>query len=217
VLVASITGSVTSFIGNHGVYAVFLLTAVGAVFPAATELVFVYAGAVASGAFPSQHVVLFGHEIDSNAAAYITMALAGTLGYLVGSVGGWCIGRYGGRPFIEQYGRYLHVSHARLERAERWFDVRENWAVLIGCATPVLRSFVAIPAGLFRMRFTRFMLLAIPGSTAFAFVFTGIGWAVGANWKHFHQLFDIALLAGAAVIALYLVLRVASSRLKRHA
>lgn len=216
-MLASITGSVTNFIGNHGVYAVFLLTAVGAVFPAATELVFVYAGAVASGAFASQHVILFGHEIDSKGAAYVTMALAGTLGYLAGSVVGWCIGRYGGRPFIEQYGRYLHVSQRRLERAERWFDLRERWAVLIGCATPVLRSFVAIPAGLFRMPFTRFILLAIPGSTAFAFVFTGIGWAVGANYQHFHHLFDIALLAGAVVIALYVILRIASSRLKRHA
>ena len=216
-MLASVTGSVTSFIGNHGVYAVFLLTAIGAVFPAATELVFVYAGALASGAFASQHVVLFGSRIGPDAAAFVTMALAGTLGYLVGSVGGWCIGRYGGRPFLEEYGRFLHVGERRLARAERWFDRRERWAVLLGTATPVLRSFVAIPAGLFRMPFVRFMLLAVPGSVAFAFAFTGIGWAVGSNYRHFHDLFDIGLAAGAAVVALYLVLRLASSRLKPRA
>jgi len=216
-VLASISGSVTDFIGNHGVYAVFLLTAIGAVFPAATELVFVYAGALASGAFASQHVVLFGNHVDSNGAAYVTMALAGTLGYLVGSVGGWFIGRWGGRPFVEQYGRFLHVGERRLERAERWFDRRERWAVLLGCATPVVRSFVAIPAGIFRMPFARFMLLAIPGSAAFAFAFTGIGWAVGSNYKHFHHLFDIGLAAGAALVVLYLVVRFGSSRLKPRA
>jgi membrane protein DedA with SNARE-associated domain len=216
-VLASITGSVTNFIGDHGVYAVFLLLAVGAVFPAASELVLLYAGALASGAFASQHVVLFGHRIDSDGAAFVTMALAGALGYVLGSVGGWCIGRFGGRPFIEQYGRYLHISKGRLERAERWFDRNERWAVLLGCVTPVVRSFVAIPAGLFEMSFSRFMLLAIPGSAAFAFAFVGIGWAVGSNYDHFHHLFDIGLAAGAALVVLYLVVRLASSRLKPRA
>jgi len=59
-VLASLTGSVTSFVGNHGVYAVFALMALDAVFPAASELVMVYAGALASGAFAGQHVVLFG-------------------------------------------------------------------------------------------------------------------------------------------------------------
>ncbi|HUI36227.1 MAG TPA: hypothetical protein VLZ04_01925, partial [Gaiellaceae bacterium] len=97
-LVASISGSVTSFVGDHGVYAVFLLMAIDAVFPAASELVMVYAGALASGAFASQQVVLFGHEIESGLGAYVTMSLSGTLGYLVGAIVGWAIGLYGGRP-----------------------------------------------------------------------------------------------------------------------
>jgi len=63
----------------------------------------------------------------------------------------------------------------------------------------------------------RFLLWAIPGSAAFAFAFAGIGWAVGSNYKHFHHLFDIALEAGAALVVLYLVVRLASSRLKRRA
>ena len=77
-LLASITGSITSFVGNHGVEAVFVLMAIDAVFPAASELVMVYAGAVASGAFASQHVVLFGNTIESHGWAYMTMAMAGT-------------------------------------------------------------------------------------------------------------------------------------------
>ena len=216
-MLASISGSVTSFVGDHGVYAVFLLMAIDAVFPAASELVMVYAGALASGAFASQHVVLFGSRIGSTGAAFVTLALAGALGYLVGSVGGWWIGRYGGRPFVEEHGRLLHLGPERFARAERWFDRHDRWAVLLGRVTPVVRSFVSIPAGVFGMPFWRYTLLSIPGSTAWAFAFAGIGWAFGRNYDRFHHAFDIALVAGAALVALYLVLRVASSRLKPRA
>jgi membrane protein DedA with SNARE-associated domain len=216
-VLASITGSVTSFVGDHGVYAVFALMAIDAVFPAASELVMLYAGALASGAFASQHVVLFGEAVSSAAWAFVTMALAGTVGYVLGSVAGWAIGRYGGRPFVERRGRLFHLGPNRLERAERWFDRHDDSAVLLGRVTPVVRSFVSIPAGLFRMPFGRYTLLTIPGSAVWAFAFAGIGWAFGRNYDRFHHAFDIALLAGAAVVVLYLVLRRASSRLRRAA
>jgi membrane protein DedA with SNARE-associated domain len=216
-VLASISGSVTSFVGDHGVYAVFLLMAIDAVFPAASELVMVYAGALASGAFASQHVVLFGSRIDSPGWAFVTMALSGTLGYLAGSIGGWWIGRYGGRPFVEQHGRLFHLGGGRFERAERWFDRHDRWAVLLGRVTPVVRSFVSIPAGVFEMPFGRYTLLTIPGTAAWAFAFAGIGWAAGSNYEHFHHLFDIGLVAGAGLVVLYLALRLASSRLKRRA
>jgi membrane protein DedA with SNARE-associated domain len=206
-VLASVSGSITTFVGDHGVYAVFLLLAVGAVLPAASELVLLYAGALASGAFASQHVVLFGHEIDSGFWAYLTMALAGALGYVAGSVVGWAIGRYGGRPFVEQHGRLLHVSEARLGRAERWFDRHDRWAVLLGTITPFVRSFVAIPAGLFRVPLARFVLWATIGSLLFALAFTGIGYAVGDHYERIHRYVDFALLAGAAVLVLYLVFR----------
>ena len=215
-MLASVSGSVTSFVGNHGVYAVFLLMAIDAVFPAASELVMVYAGALASGAFPSQHVVLFGHQIDSGGWAYVTMALAGTLGYLVGSIGGWAIGDFGGRPFVERHGRLLHLGGGRLERAERWFDRHDRWAVLLGRVTPVVRSFVSIPAGVFRMPFGPYTLLTIPGAAAWAFAFAAIGYAFGSNYERFHRAFDIALVAGAALLVLYLVVRRAS-RLRSRA
>ena len=67
----------------------FVLMLVDAVFPAASEVVMVYAGAVASGAFADQDVVLFGATIDEGMPAYVAIALAGTIGYTVGSVIGW--------------------------------------------------------------------------------------------------------------------------------
>jgi membrane protein DedA with SNARE-associated domain len=216
VLLASITGSITSFVGNHGVEAVFLLMMIDAVFPAASELVMVYAGAIASGAFASIHVVLFGHTIHSHGWAYVTMSLAGTLGYLVGAIIGWAIGHYGGRDFAVRHERALHLGGGRLERAERWFDQHDRWAVLLGRVTPIVRSFVSIPAGVFGMPFRPYVLWTIPGAAAWAFAFAAIGYAFGANYEHFHHYFDIALVAGAALIVLYLVVR-RFSRLKSRA
>jgi membrane protein DedA with SNARE-associated domain len=215
VLVASVSGSVTSFVGDHGVYAVFLLMAIDAVFPAASELVMVYAGALASGAFASQHVVLFGHEVEPGFGAYVTMSLSGTLGYLVGAVAGWAIGLYGGRPLVERRGRLLHLGPERFDRAERWFDRHDRWAVLLGRVTPVVRSFVSIPAGIFEMPLAPYTLFTLIGSALWAFAFAAIGYAVGSNYERFHHFFDIALVAGAALLVLYLVVR-RVSRLKRE-
>ena len=216
-MLASVSGTITTFVGDHGVYAVFVLMAIDAVFPAASELVMVYAGALASGAFASQHVVLFGHEIEPGGWAFVTMALAGTLGYVVGAIGGWAIGRYGGRPFVERHGRFLHLGPERLDRAERWFDRHDRWAVLLGRITPVVRSFVSIPAGVFEMPFWPYLWLTAIGSAIWAFALAGIGYAFGSNYERFHHAFDLVLLAGAALLVLYLVVRGASSRLKSRA
>ena len=212
---ASITHSVTSFVGDHGLYAVFGLMAVDAVFPAASELVMVYGGALAGGAIPGSQVVLFGHAIDSPFWAYVAVSLAGTLGYLVGSIAGWGIGRYGGRPFVERRGPLLHLGPGQLERTERWFDRHDRWAVLLGRITPVVRSFVSIPAGVFEMRFWPYLLWTIPGAAAWAFAFAAIGYAFGSNYERFHHYFDIALAAGAALVALYLVYRLVTRRASR--
>ena len=84
--VAGVTTTLTSLIGDQGVYAVFLLMIVAAVLPAASELTMLYAGAVASGAFADAHVVLFGSRIQSHAAAYAVIVVAGLLGNLIGAV-----------------------------------------------------------------------------------------------------------------------------------
>ena len=75
------------------------------------------------------------------------LATAGTLGYLLGSLVGWAIGRWGGHPLLERHGRWLHVTPENLDRAERWFDRHGRAAVFLGRLTPVVRSFISIPAG----------------------------------------------------------------------
>ena len=199
-ILSAITDALTELIGDHGIYAVFVLMFVDAVLPAASELVMVYAGAVAAGAFAGQSVVLFGEPIESNFWAYVAMASAGALGYILGSIAGWAIGYYGGRPFVERRGRWLHVTPHTLDRAEAWFERFGDWAVAIGRVTPVVRSFIAIPAGVFRMPLGRYTLLTIPGSVVWAFAFAGAGWAAGSQWEDFHHSFRYAEYVVAAAI-----------------
>jgi membrane protein DedA with SNARE-associated domain len=217
----AITDALTTLVGDHGLYAVFVLMLIDAVLPAASELVMVYAGAVAAGAFTGQSVVLFGEPIESEAWAYVAMAVAGGAGYVVGSVIGWGMGLYGGRPFLERRGRWLHITPARLDRAESWFERYGDWAVALGRVTPVVRSFIAIPAGVARMPLGRYTLLTIPGAFAWTFAFAGIGWAAGSSWERFHHDFRYAEYAIAAAILILIVAAVVrhrrASRLGRRA
>ncbi len=208
-LVASVTGgitdAVTTAIGDHGLYAVFVLSMIDAVFPAASEVVMIYAGALAAGAFPGQDVVLFGHTIDSGFSAYVAVALAGTLGYTLGGIAGWAIGRYGGRPYLERHGRWLHLDRERLERAERWFERWGDWAVFLGRLTPLVRSFISIPAGVLEIPFVRYVLLTLAGSAIWCFAFAAGGYAAGQSWTKVHHAFNyldylivLAVVAGIA-------------------
>jgi membrane protein DedA with SNARE-associated domain len=213
VLIASITGAVTnhvtSFIGSNGVVAVFGLMVLDAVFPAASEIVMLYAGALAAGAF-AQSVVLFGHPIDSRPLAYLTMVLAGTLGYTVGSLAGWAIGLFGGRPFLERHGRWFHLSHEQLERAERWFERFGSWAVLLGRITPVARSFISIPAGVFRAPLVSYTILTLIGSTIWCLALQSVGFALGTRWEevqHSLHYVDYAVVAIFVVFVALIILR----------
>ena len=217
---SEITDAVTSAIGDYGLYAVFLLMLVDAVLPAASEIVMLYAGAVATGAFAGQTVTFFGERIESTAWGYVVMALAGTIGYLLGSVLGWGIGWYGGRPYLERHGRWLHMSPAKLDRAEAWFARYGDAFVFVGRMLPVVRSFISIPAGVAGMRLGRFTALSIPGSAAWCFGIAGVGVALGANWERFHhgwRYADYIVVGALAAAALYLAWRVRQRRARRRA
>jgi len=209
VLLASLSGSVTTFVRDHGLYAVFVLMLVDAVFPAASELVMVYGGAVAAGAFGAS-VSFFGAHVGRGFPSYLAIAVAGTLGYLFGSIVGWGIGLYGGRPLLERRGRWLHLTPANLQKASRWFDRYGDWAVFFGRITPVVRSFVSIPAGIFRVGLGRYTVLTLAGSALWCFALAAVGWALGSSYQHFHHAFDyveVAVVAGVLLVAAYLLLR----------
>lgn len=221
-MIAGISSSITSHVAAQGVYAVFVLMAIDAVFPAASELVMLVAGAVAAGVVTSaHHVSLFGAKIGFGAGAYVVLALAGTLGYLVGALAGWWIGLHGGRPLLERRGKWLHVTPENLDRAERWFERWGNVGVLVGRVTPVLRSFVSIPAGVFEMPLVPYAVLTLIGSAVWAFAFAGAGYGLGSSYQRVHHDFryvEYAVVAGVLVLAAYLIYRLrAAARVRNRA
>jgi membrane protein DedA with SNARE-associated domain len=199
---------VTSILAHHGLWAVFILMAIDAIFPAASELVMVYGGALASGALVHE-IIVFGHP-TSGFWAFVAVVLAGTLGYLAGAIGGWAIGLYGGRPLLEKHGKLFHLNESQLDRAERWFDRWEDKAVLFGRVTPVVRSFISIPAGVFETPLGRYTILTFIGSLAWCLFFAGIGWGLGSSWDSFHHRFEYveyALVAAAVLLVGYWLIR----------
>ena len=207
-ILSEITDLLTTVVGDYGLYAVFLLMFLDAVFPAASEPVMVYGGAVAAGAFAGQDVQLLGWRLEPGFGAYLGIALAGSIGYTLGAVGGWWIGLHGGRPFLERHGRWVHLNEQKLDRAERWFERWEDWGVFLGRLTPVVRSFVSIPAGIFEAPFRRYTVLTLLGSSIWCFGLAGVGWALGSKWEEFHHAFHYVdytvlalLVAGAAWLA----------------
>jgi membrane protein DedA with SNARE-associated domain len=210
----------TSVVGDHGLYAVFLLMLVDAVLPAASELVMVYSGALAAGAFAGQSVTVFGERLESGIWAFVAMALAGTLGYTVGSIVGWAIGLYGGRPFLERRGRWFHLGPGKLDKAERWFERWGQAAVFVGRVTPLVRSFISIPAGVFRAAFGLYTGLTLLGSAIWCFAFAGAGYGLGSSWESFHHAFryaDVAVVVVVVAAVARVLLRRRSSKLARRA
>jgi membrane protein DedA with SNARE-associated domain len=199
---ASITDTLTSAVADHGVVAAFLLMAVDAVLPVGGELIMVVAGAIAAGAIAGDPRIL-GHDLAAGVQTYVALVLAGTLGYVAGSLGGWLIGRHVGRELLERHGHLVHLGPANLERAGRWFDRHGARAVFLGRLTPLVRSFISIPAGLFGEPLGRYLVLTLAGSAIWCFGFAGAGWALGESYQSADQATHVveALLALAVLAA----------------
>lgn len=214
---AGLTSQLTSWIGHQGVYAVFALMALDALLPVGGELIMLYAGVLAAGAIAGQQATLFGAALGDGLESYLVLAMAGSLGYLAGSLIGWTIGVVGGRPLIERKGPLLHVSPETVHRAEDWFERFGRRAVFLSRITPVVRSFISIPAGVLEFPLAPYTALTLLGSLLWCFSFAGVGWALSGSWESFHHSFRYADYAVAAAIVLLGVLALAHRRRSRIA
>ncbi len=207
-ITATVTTQLTDWVAQHGVYAVFVLMAIDALLPIGGELVMLYAGVVAAGAVSKVTVSVFGISLASGAVSYVALALAGSFGYLLGAVLGWGIGARGGRPLIERHGRWLHLSPEAFGRAERWFARFGPRAVFLGRLTPLVRSFISVPAGVLGSPIVSYTVLTLLGSLIWCFAFAGVGWAVGGQWETVHHDFryaDYVVLAGVLAMLVAMV------------
>ena len=196
----------TGWIVRDGVYAVCALMALDAVLPLGGELTMLLAGVIAGGAITGAHASLLGTEIASGLQGFVVLSLAGVVGSLVGGVLGWAIGARGGRPLIERHGRRLRVGPEELARAEQWFARFGDTAVFVGRLTPVVRSFIAIPAGVLGSPLPRYVLLTLAAALIWCFGFAAVGWALGTAWTGFNHAFRVVEVGAlAAMLALAVV------------
>ncbi|HTU71333.1 MAG TPA: DedA family protein [Candidatus Baltobacteraceae bacterium] len=150
--------------GYGGLYVVLLLGNVGA--PVGAEIIMPLAGALtATGHLPF---------------IWLTVVVA-VLGEVSGGTIGYLVGRFGGRPLIDRYGCYVHLSHANLDRVHGFFERYGSFAIFICRFIPVIRGIVSIPAGLAEMNLAQFYLWYALGSAVFCGVLVWVGMALGRN------------------------------------
>ena len=181
-----------------GYIALFLVTAISAFgVPIGSELVMAYGGALASGQ------ILTGPKDHFSLGLVILIAVVGEL---VGSLFGYGLGRFGGRPFIDKAGRYMLLTHRDLDRVEGFLASHGEGFVFVGRLLPLLRSFVSIVAGLAEMTIARLVVFTVVGSAIFSAALGGIGYAVGSNWHRVVKDFsDAGYVVGAIAVVVVLV------------
>lgn len=133
---------------------------------------------------PSEIIMPFAGYLVSTGQLNIWLAAtAGALGCNLGSIVAYEIGRRGGRPMAEKYGRYLLIGPGELDLADRFFNRWGTWAILIGRMLPVIRTFIAFPAGVARMKLIPFHIYTFVGSWPFCLLLTWVGMTLGDKWN----------------------------------
>lgn len=131
------------------------------------------------------------------------VAVAGAVGCNLGSAVAYAVGAYGGRPFLERYGRYVLLTQRDLEWADRWFARYGEVTVFFSRLLPIVRTFIALPAGIARMNFLRFNIYTFLGSLPWCLGLAWLGWKFGEHWEEtirpYFQKFD--LLIGLLIVA----------------
>ncbi len=179
----------TNLVSSFGYLAVFLLSvAQSCCVPTSSELTLGFAGALAA----TGHMSLPGAIV------------AGASGEVVGAYLAWAIGHTAGRAIVDRYGKYLLLTHRDLDRAEAWYARHGRWGVFGGRLVPVIRNFVALPAGVADVPLLPFGLLTAAGSLIWDGAMAGIGYGVGSHWNTIiHAFSDAGYVIGAlAVVAI---------------
>lgn len=155
---------------------------------------------------PSEVIMPFsGYLVYTGRFNLFWVATVGALGCNLGSLLAYYVGYYGGRPLVERYGSYIFLSEKELQWADRFFEKRGDWAVLICRLLPVVRTFIALPAGIARMRQVRFHMFTFIGSWPWCFMLAWVGMHLGERWetdprlKQWFHRFD-ALIMGVILI-----------------
>ena len=172
-----------------------------AMVPLPSELILPYAGFLVSD--PSQIEPLTGA-----AWSYWIVVIVATVGNTLGSLVGYAIGAWGGRPFLERWGRYLLIRPHEIELADRFFERYGPATAFLSRLLPIVRTFISFPAGVARMPLGKFIVYSTAGAFPWSMMLVFAGERLGANWvdiRHALQPFDLAIaVAGVALVVLFI-------------
>jgi membrane protein DedA with SNARE-associated domain len=147
---------------------------------------------------PSEIIMPFsGYLVFAGRFSLWGVSVAGAFGCVVGSVAAYWVGVWGGRPFLQRYGKYVLISSKDLATADRWFERYGEWAIFFSRLLPVIRTFISLPAGIARMNFPKFVVYTFLGSLPWCLMLAYVGKIMGENWRsirvYFHKA-DIVIL-----------------------
>ena len=187
-IIAVMATFIIATIAATGLFGVALMMAIeSACIPLPSEIIMPFAGYLASQ----------GHF------GLIAAATAGALGCNIGSAVAYAVGRHGGRQFVERWGGYFLVTKRDLAWADRFFARYGSLAVFIARLLPVVRTFIALPAGIAGMPLAKFHIYTFLGSWPWCLGLAYLGMKLGENWrslgKYFHQfdaIIGVIILAG---------------------
>lgn len=158
---------------------------------------------------PSEAILPFaGYLVSQGHMSIHTAAFAGAIGCVLGSIPSYYLGYFGGRPFVEKYGKWFLISKHDLEMADKWEQKYGNWAFFICRMLPIVRTFISLPAGILKANFKQFILFTFLGSLFWSYPLVYVGMRLGEHsevLKAFWHKFDLAIvLVLGALFVLYL-------------
>jgi membrane protein DedA with SNARE-associated domain len=163
---------------------------------------------------PSEAVMPFaGFLIVDGQFTFTGVILASTFGSIIGSLISYCIGFYGGKPFIHKFGKYLLLNAHHLEASERFFARRGDITILIARFIPIVRHLISIPAGFGKMNIWKFSIYTIIGAACWNSFLTYVGFSLKNNWtevmkySHTIDLVVVGILGIAGIYYIYKIFR----------
>lgn len=158
---------------------------------------------------PSEIILPFsGYLVFTGRFHLLWVSLAGAAGCNLGSMLAYAVGYYGGRPLAHRYGRWFFIAPGDLDRAEHWFERRGDMTVFVARLLPVVRTYIALPAGVAKMPLLRFNFYTFLGSWIWCLALTYAGYRLGAQWNqvepYFHR-FDLLWAPLLAALVVWLV------------
>lgn len=169
---------------------------------------------------PSEIVLAYGgYLISQGKISFIGALIAGIIGGTIAQLFIYWIGRYGGRPFLEKYGRFIGIKRKHIDLAEEWFKKYGSGVIFSARFIPVVRHAISIPAGIAKMSLSKFTLYTIGAIIPWSILFIYLGNKLGSNWQ---QINDVAapyvkqiLIVAVLILVLYFVIKLLLKKAKK--